>query len=73
MVKIHVNDETIQLPAAIPLQQFLIDWQKTAANDNPNATFAVALNGEFVPRTQYSVVILKNGDALDIVSPVGGG
>lgn len=35
--------------------------------------FATALNGEFVPRSQYSSTRLKNGDAVDIVAPVTGG
>lgn len=35
--------------------------------------FAVALNGEFVPKSQHATTVLKSGDALDIVTPVGGG
>ena len=35
--------------------------------------FAVAVNGEFVPKSQHASTILSNGDTLDIVTPVGGG
>lgn len=35
--------------------------------------FAVALNNEFVPKSQYSSTTLVTGDTLDIVTPVGGG
>jgi sulfur carrier protein len=35
--------------------------------------FAVALNGEFVPKARYAESLLTPGDALDLVSPVGGG
>ena len=36
-------------------------------------TFAVALNGNFVPRASYAEVPLAEGDSLDIVAPVVGG
>lgn len=72
MVDILVNDDPTQLPQALPLSEFLAAWQ-TPSDDAPDPVFAVALNGEFVPRTQYADTILKDGDALDIVSPVGGG
>lgn len=35
--------------------------------------FAVAINGDFIPRADYACTLLKNGDQIDIVSPVGGG
>lgn len=35
--------------------------------------FAVALNGDFVARADYSRTTLAEGDALDIVAPVVGG
>jgi len=36
-------------------------------------TFAVALNGDFVPRATYEQTSLNAGDSLDIVAPVVGG
>ncbi|WP_066963148.1 sulfur carrier protein ThiS [Microbulbifer sp. Q7] len=36
-------------------------------------TFAVALNGDFVPRGNYPHTLLSAGDCLDIVAPVVGG
>ena len=35
--------------------------------------FAVARNGEFVPKSQHATTTLEDGDTLDIVTPVGGG
>ncbi|MEW5250550.1 sulfur carrier protein ThiS [Microbulbifer discodermiae] len=35
--------------------------------------FAVAVNGEFVPRGQYAQIQLEGGDCLDVVAPVVGG
>ena len=34
---------------------------------------AVAVNDEFVPRSQDTATLLTAGDTIDIVSPVGGG
>lgn len=35
--------------------------------------FAVALNRHFVPQSQYSNVLLKEGDVVEIVTPMQGG
>lgn len=34
---------------------------------------AVECNGEIVPKSQYAVVVLKDGDQLEVVGAVGGG
>ncbi|MBE6705856.1 MAG: sulfur carrier protein ThiS [Ruminococcaceae bacterium] len=34
---------------------------------------AVERNGEIVPKAQYRVTVLKDGDSVEIVSFVGGG
>lgn len=34
---------------------------------------AVELNGEILPKTQYSDTVLKDGDIVEIVNFVGGG
>ncbi|NRA20665.1 MAG: sulfur carrier protein ThiS [Oceanospirillaceae bacterium] len=36
-------------------------------------TIAVAINGEFIPKAQYSHTDLATGDCVDIVKPIGGG
>jgi sulfur carrier protein len=35
--------------------------------------YAVARNGEFVPKRLHAETQLEEGDTLDIVTPVGGG
>ncbi len=40
---------------------------------NTGDQFAVARNGEFVPKSQHATTTLCDGDTLDIVTPVGGG
>jgi len=34
---------------------------------------AVAVNGEFVPRSQYASRIVHDGESVEIVAPVQGG
>ncbi|AMX02855.1 sulfur carrier protein ThiS [Microbulbifer thermotolerans] len=36
-------------------------------------TFAVAVNGDFVPRSEYPRTQIQDGDTLDVVAPVVGG
>lgn len=68
MISVSVNNTPRSLTSASLLE--LLD---TLQADRQGAPFAVALNGDFVPRSRYAEIELKNGDALDIVSPVGGG
>ena len=77
MIKISVNNEITEINQELKLSQFLSQFlarsfSRTAASEENNE-FAIALNGSFVPRSQYEKVILSAGDELDIVSPVGGG
>ena len=37
------------------------------------STFAVALNGDFVGKTDYDTIMVKNGDSLDVLLPIQGG
>lgn len=69
MVTISINNETRQFSQPVILDDVLQDYRTR----NPDAAFAIAVNGEFVPRAQYAKVQLQDGDTLDIVNPVGGG
>ncbi len=35
--------------------------------------FAIAVNGEFVPKSTYTEFFLNQGDKVDIVAPIAGG
>ena len=39
----------------------------------PKAKIAVELNREIVPKSGYTTVILQDGDALEIITFIGGG
>lgn len=35
--------------------------------------YALAVNGDFVPKSQYHSFEVKDGDLIDVVSPIFGG
>lgn len=67
MITISLNNQPQQLETSISLQQALIHW------GYGDGKIAVAINGEFVPRSTYNERQLMSGDQIDIVKPVGGG
>ncbi|TDN98429.1 MULTISPECIES: sulfur carrier protein ThiS [Halomonas] len=66
-ITLRLNDEPARLPAGTPLADALQQW------DYAECRIAVAINGEFVPRSAYAERILHDDDRIDIVAPVGGG
>jgi len=67
MIHVSLNNESVTVEDGVTLQQALQQW------DYAGKKCAVAINGEFVPRTQYDEVMLSDADEIDIVAPVGGG
>lgn len=67
MISISLNGQSIDLPR---------DLTVAAALEQLNFTdtkVAVAINGDFVPRSTYDERKLQDKDLVDIVRPVGGG
>lgn len=67
MITISLNNESKEIVANILLRDALIQW------GFGETKIAVAINGEFVPRSTYSLREIFAGDQIDIVKPVGGG
>jgi len=67
MINISLNNEPKQIERGILLSNALIQW------GFGETKIAVAINGEFVPRSTYHERQLNDGDQIDIVKPVGGG
>lgn len=67
MLELTVNGETTKLDGPTNLAEALPKWGYT------RPFFAVALNGEFVPRNSYDQVRLNGGEALEILTPRQGG
>ena len=64
MVKINGKEQNV---AGKTLTEYL-----AATSCNPKR-IAVECNGEIIPKAQYSVTVLQDGDSIEIVSFVGGG
>lgn len=66
MIKIKINGE-VTVVETNNLHQLLEQYQKQGAN------FAVALNELFIPKNNYMTTELKEGDQLELVTPMQGG
>ena len=67
MITISLNNELKEITQTTALSDALQQW------GYGDTKIAVAINGEFVPRSTYQDRSLLNGDQIDIVKPVGGG
>lgn len=67
MINISLNNEPKKVADATPLSDALVQW------GFGETKIAVAINGEFVPRSTYKERLLHVNDQVDIVKPVGGG
>jgi len=66
MITVLLNGETRSLPTN-NLLRAMGEWQYVVEQA------AVAINGEFVPRSRYETIELVDGDEIDVVGAVGGG
>lgn len=67
MISLLVNGKPRTLDGEMALPELL------RALDVDQRRIAVALNGEVVPRNDYSATVVRDGDAVEIVRMVGGG
>lgn len=65
-MRITVNQVEYDLPS-----QSMITDALTLINAKP--PFAVAVNLNFVPKSQYSVHTLNENDQIEVIAPVTGG
>ena len=67
MINLIVNGKSREVEEDTTLEAFLLTF-------DVNLKFvAVGYNGQVVKKDSYAVTKLQNGDALEIVRPVGGG
>ena len=64
---ITVNGKEIAITEPLTIEAFL------EQNHYQMKRIAVEMNGEIIPKSSYSSVILQSGDTLEVVSFVGGG
>tara|TARA_B100001013_G_C24568561_1_gene425558 strand:+ start:893 stop:1096 length:204 start_codon:yes stop_codon:yes gene_type:complete len=67
MINLIVNGKSREVEEDTTLEAYLLTF-------DVNLKFvAVGYNGQVVKKDSYAVTKLQNGDALEIVRPVGGG
>lgn len=66
-VTVSVNNEIKVIAAEQVLASLIGEWGFQPAG------VAVAVNEDFVPRSQYQCVRLREGDKVDVLAPVQGG
>ncbi|HEY7884539.1 MAG TPA: sulfur carrier protein ThiS [Cellvibrionaceae bacterium] len=70
MIQISLNGELQREDDNCTLADALVHWQTQGLIGKQ---YAVAINGEFIPRSLYGQKILHNADLVDVVQPIGGG
>ena len=66
-MRIHLNGEPIELPAASTVLEMLLH------QDLAERRVAVEVNGAIVPRGTHATRQLQDGDRVEIVHALGGG
>jgi sulfur carrier protein len=73
-INIQINGKHIDIGPQETLKDALDSWaSNAAARLSAPYNFAVALNHQFVPRTQYEATTLKAGDEIELLVPMSGG
>ncbi|MGH1472379.1 MAG: sulfur carrier protein ThiS [Cellvibrionaceae bacterium] len=67
MITISLNGDSQTITENTLLSDAMVQW------DFSEKKCAVAINGEFVPRSTYGAITLHDNDDIDVVAPVGGG
>lgn len=69
MMTILFNQQALQCDSPQSLADFLKHYHPLYHHSG----YAVALNRQFVPQNTYAQIQLKEGDRIDVVSPMQGG
>ena len=70
MITISINEQTYKFYEQITLSDALARYFE---QESKPTVFALAVNQNFVPQTQYATHRLSTGDIVDIFSPIQGG
>lgn len=67
MLSVSLNGEKITLAESLSVA-LLLEQQGFQGEK-----IALAINGSFVPRSQYTDTLINDGDEVDVIQAVGGG
>lgn len=70
---IVLNGKAVEIPQPDNLQDFFDSLNRNDAAIILPKQFAVALNTQFIPRSQYADTALQEGDDLELLVPMQGG
>ncbi|EWH08169.1 ThiS protein [Catenovulum agarivorans DS-2] len=65
-MQLKINGQTVETSESRSLLEIVRDFGATAP-------FALAVNGQFVPKSQHESWVLSDQDSIEILSPVQGG
>lgn len=66
-IKVFFADKELEVNKSEILQTVIASLTKE------NKTFAIAVNGKFVAKSEYATFVLKAQDRIDIIIPMQGG
>lgn len=67
MLQFQLNGEPYPLPESVTLAQLIEELQLTGRR------FAVEIDGEVVPRSQFTTTLLHPNSRVEIIHAIGGG
>ncbi len=67
MITIKLNGETKTLEENLSLQQAIDSW------NIETQSFAVAVNEDFIPKSNYNSTLLQANDEVELLIPMQGG
>jgi len=65
-MQVFLNKQTVTLTSSITLAELL-------DQGTFKPPYAVAINADFIPKNSYSSTFVKDGDRVEVISPVTGG
>jgi thiamine biosynthesis protein ThiS len=68
-ITIRINGEEVTVAAQCSINQALSYWPKAGVGEN----YVIALNQNFIARSQYQSTILAANDEIELLSPMAGG
>ena len=67
-MEVRINGKETEVHQSMSIVDYL-----TSIGFDKKVSIAVAINGEIIPKDEYSETQLKNGDSMEVVRAIGGG
>ncbi|MAP37589.1 MAG: thiamine biosynthesis protein ThiS [Chloroflexi bacterium] len=67
-MEVIINGKATEIHQSMSIVDYL-----TSIGFDKKVSIAVAINGEIIPKEEYSETQLKTGDSMEVVRAIGGG